>query len=70
MFISEPTQLPINWGDWVSEIESNALHALRQRGFAVVVLTPSELDGEHRGMVEEHLLEEAWEYLEFLKEHA
>jgi len=49
--------------DHVTEEEMVVLRRLAARGFAVVVIEPSELRGAHPSKVEERLIELSWEII-------
>jgi len=52
----------------LSDEERQMIEALRDRGFAVVVFTPEELQGAESGRVEDRLVELGWDVIETLSQ--
>ena len=50
-----------------SQLEWDALRALRSRGFAVIVFCPGELQGVEPRYVEEAIVTDAWAVIDALK---
>jgi hypothetical protein len=48
-----------------NEIEQ--IRAIREKGFAVVIITPSELDGVEQDDIEDRLIELSWQVMDDLR---
>ena len=46
----------------------NVLNELRNKGFAVIIFTPAELQGVDAETVEEDMCAKGWEYIHFNKD--
>ena len=52
----------------LTQEERDALMTLRDRGFAVAVFTPDELNGVEAKRVEERMIETGWDVISWLED--
>lgn len=51
----------------ITDAEHEALKSLHNRGYAVVVFTPEELNGVESKRVEERMIETGWDVISWLE---